>query len=138
MFSILRRAARAFWSAFTSRGALAARNIAVERCIKTIKDEGLRRIFVPFRERDMQAEVEAFLGWYDDFRPHEALGAATPSEIYRTRRPACRGPRIEPRARYPTRPGERLRGKKGAVVRLCIGHPTGRSHLPVVRLRVAA
>jgi transposase InsO family protein len=129
-----RRSVKPRFGAIGKTGSIAI----IERCIKTLKDEGLRRILVPLRQRDMQAEVEAFLGWYNGFRPHEALHAATPNETYRTRRPACRGPRIEPRARYPARRRERLRGKKGAVVRLCIGHHQGRSHLPVIRLRVAA
>jgi hypothetical protein len=68
----------------------------------------------------------------------DQLGGATPNEIYRRVRPACERPRIEPRARYPTRPGEKLRGKKGTVVKLSITHHEGRSHLPVIRLRSAA
>jgi hypothetical protein len=66
------------------------------------------------------------------------LGGATPNEIYRRRQPARDGPRFEPRARYPTRRGNRLRGRKGAIVNLCIGHHEGRSHLPVIHLRSAA
>jgi hypothetical protein len=86
----------------------------------------------------MQAEVEAIVGWYNAFRPHEALRGATPYEIYRRVRPARDGPRFEIRARYPTRRGERLRRKKGAVVTLSITHHEGRAHLPVIRLRPAA
>lgn len=63
---------------------------------------------------------------------------ATPNEIYRRHRPAREGPRLEPRARYPTRRGEKLRGNKGAVVKLVVGHHEGRPHLPVIRLRAAA
>jgi transposase InsO family protein len=110
----------------------------IERCILTLKSEGLRRILVPLRQSAMRDEISAIVDWYNGFRPHEALGGATPNETYRKVRPACRRPRIEPRARYPTRPGEKLRGKKGAVVKLCIGHHAGRSHLPVIRLRSAA
>jgi len=110
----------------------------IERCILTLKSEGLRQILVPPRRTEMQAEVSAIVDWHNGFRPHEALGGATPNEIYRKVRPAHRRPRIEPRARYPTHRGDRLRGKKGALVRLVIGHHEGRSHLPVVRLRVAA
>ena len=110
----------------------------IERCILPLKSEGLRRILVPLRQSAMRDEISATLDWYNGWRPHEALGAATPNEIYRKLRPACRRPRIEPQARYPTRPGERLRGKKGTIVRLVVAHHEGRPHLPVIRLRVAA
>ena len=110
----------------------------IERFVKTSKGEGLRRIVVPLRQADMHAEVEAFVGWFNEHRPHEALRGATPNEIYRKVRPACRRPRIEPRARYPAQRGAKLPGKQGAVVKLCIAHHEGRPHLPVVRLRVAA
>jgi len=53
-------------------------------------------------------------------------------------RPAGDGPRLEVRARYPVRRGEKLRGRKGAVVRLVLGHHEGRAHLAVIRLRAAA
>jgi transposase InsO family protein len=129
-----RRGVRARYGAIGKVGSIAL----IERFVLTLKSEGLRRILVPLRQTEITAEVSAIVDWYNACRPHEALGGATPNEIYRGRRPACRGPRIEPRARYPTRRGERVRGKRGAVVRLMIGHHEGRSHLPVVRLRVAA
>jgi transposase InsO family protein len=110
----------------------------IERFGRTLKDEGLRRILVPLGRTAMQAEVEAFIGWYNAFRPHESLRGATPNEVYRRVRPARDGPRFEIRARYPTRRGEKPRGKRGAVVKLSITHHEGRSHLPVVRLRSAA
>jgi putative transposase len=110
----------------------------IERFMLTLKSEGLRRIIVPLGRTAMQAEVEAFIGWYNAFRPHESLRGATPHEIYRRVRPARDGPRFEIRARYPTRRGEKLRGEKGAVIKLVTGHHEGRAHLPVIRLRSAA
>jgi transposase InsO family protein len=110
----------------------------VERFVRTLKDEGLRRILVPLGRTAMQAEVEAFIGWYNAFRPHESLRGATPNEICRRVRPARDGPRFEIRARYPTRPGEKLRAKKGTVVKLSITDHEGRFHLPVICWRSAA
>jgi hypothetical protein len=108
------------------------------RSPRSAANEGLRRIIVPLSRSEMQAEVEAIVGWYNGFRPHTGLGGATPSEICGRRQPACDGPRLEPRARYPLRRGEKLRARKGTVVTLSIGHHEGRSHLPVIRLRSAA
>jgi len=129
-----RRGVRPRYGAVGKYGSIAL----IERFVLTLKSDGLRRIIVPLGRDEMAAEVSAIVDWYNTSRPHEALGGATPSEIYRKQRPACERPRIEPRARYPTRRGEKLRGKKGAVVKLCIGHHEGRAHLPVVRLRAAA
>ena len=129
-----RRGVRPRYGAVGKYGSIAL----AERFIKTLKDEGLRRIIVPLRRDEMVAEVEAFVGWYNAFRPHESLRGATPNEIYRRVRSARDGPRFEIRARYPTRRGGMLRGKKGVVVKLWIGHHEGRSHLPVIRLRAAA
>jgi transposase InsO family protein len=110
----------------------------VERFIRTLKDEGLRRIVVPLGQSEMLAEVEALVGWYNGCRPHMGLAGATPSEVYCGRRPARARARFELRAGYPVRRGDRLRGKKGAVVNLSIGHHEGRPHLPIIRLRSAA
>ena len=42
----------------------------VERFIKTLKDEGLRRIRVPLRKQNLRCELDAFLLWYNEARPH--------------------------------------------------------------------
>ncbi|MBI5487779.1 MAG: transposase [Deltaproteobacteria bacterium] len=110
----------------------------VERFIRSLKDEGLRRVLVPFRLSMMQVEVASFVDWYNTSRPHMALGGATPTEVYRGRRPANTGPRFETRARYPARGRGKLRAPQGTPLRLCIGYHEGRRHLPVVRLRKAA
>ncbi len=109
-----------------------------ERVILTMKEEGLRRTIVPFRLEEMLVECRAFVDGYNASRPHMTLGGATPNEIRRGVRPARDGPRFETRALCPTRRRERLPAKKGTPLRLCVGHYAGRSHLPVIRLRVAA
>jgi hypothetical protein len=128
-----RRGVRPRFGAVGKTGSIAL----IERFMRTLKDEGLRRIVVPFRLAGMVAEVEAFTTWYSGVRPHTAVGGATPSEIYRGRRPARDDPRYEVRARYPTRRRERLGAKKGTPLRLCVGHHAGRPHLPVIHLRAA-
>ena len=60
-----------------------------------------------------------------------------PIEIYLGREPAHEKPRIEPRARYPAKPGERLRARRGANVRLEVDCLDEHKHLPIVTVKVA-
>jgi len=68
----------------------------IERFIRTLKDEGFRRILVPLTLRKMRAEANAIIAWYNTCRPHTALGGRTPDERYRRIPAACRRPRFEP------------------------------------------
>jgi len=73
----------------------------VERCIRTLKDEGVRHWLAPIRWRTVGRELSRFADWYNGQRPHTGLARATPDEIYFGRRPAHHRPRFEPRARWP-------------------------------------
>ena len=95
----------------------------VERCIRTIKTECTRRILVPFRKRDMLAELKFYGRWYNEWRSHEALGGAAPNDVYNRRRRSRR---------------HKVRGKRAVRLVLDVGRFAGRRHLPVVRLRKAA
>lgn len=66
----------------------------VERFIRTMKDEGMRRIVVPTKHDKMRHEIRYFNEWYNESRPHTALGGQTPNELYNGFRPANRRPRI--------------------------------------------
>ena len=115
----------------------------VERFIRTIKTECTRRILVPYRLAEFQRELSFFLRWYNGERPHGFLEARTPDEVYFRRRPACRAPRFEPRARWPRRspcagPQALVRGRPSATVELALSHRAGRKHLPIVTLRRVA
>ena len=113
-------------------------SIAVlERFMRTLKQEGLRRIVVPLRLASMVREVVLVVRWYNESRPHMALGGATPSEVYRAVRSARDGPRFEPRIQYPTRK-RKLKAQMGAALELSLGYFQGRAHLPIIELRVAA
>ena len=114
-------------------------SIAVtERFMRTLKDEGLRRKLVPLSLRAMRLEVRAFVEWYGRFRPHSALGGATPDEIYFGLPLARDGPRFETRPKWPSDEGVTLRAPQGSVPKLVIHHHRGRRHLPIVELRRAA
>ena len=107
-----------------------------ERVIRTIKDELVARIAVPFGLGAMRTEAGLYVQWYNEFRPHASLGGRTPNEVYESRTPARNLPRFEPRARYPT--SAELRGAPGDKLELEIDYLEGRKHLPIVKLRRAA
>ncbi len=111
----------------------------VERFIRTLKYEGLRRWLVPLGQPDMCAQIAAFVLWYNEHRPHEALGGATPAECRDRRRPARDRLRLEPRQRMPLR-----RSRDGPRAERCgelesVVEYVARLHeLPIVSLRRAA
>jgi len=113
-------------------------SIAVtERAIRSIKDEGIRPTTVPLGLVVMCRLMSLYAYWYNTCRPHSSLGGATPFEAYFGRQPAHEKPRIETRARYPTKSGEKLRARRGAKVRLEIKYLGGEKHLPVVDIKAA-
>jgi transposase InsO family protein len=115
----------------------------VERLIRTMKSEAIRRILVPLDRRTFRREVSLFLEWYNGHRPHSALGAATPNEVYLDCLPRSRAPRYEPRRRWPrgspcAAPPAPVRGRRGQRLRLAVSYLAGRKHLPIVELKKAA
>ena len=53
----------------------------VERFIRSMKTECTRQIVVPFRLDRMRKELVRYAIWYDEHRPHMALGGRTPIEV---------------------------------------------------------
>jgi hypothetical protein len=116
--------------------------LAGERAIRTIKEQGLRRILVPMNLAAMRSELMRLFEWYNLARPHTPLSGAAPAEVLHRRRPANRRPRLEPRARYPAggacaAPPVRARAV-GCRLTLVVSDFDGAKHLPVVRLKQAA
>ncbi len=115
----------------------------IERLIRTMKDEGTRRILVPHHRTDLRTELGSFFAWYNGRRPHMTLAGLTPNEVYFRLRPANRRPRIEPRKRWPrsapcSRPRTLVAGQPGDRLVLEVAFHDGRSHLPIVSLKRAA
>jgi len=115
----------------------------IERFIRTLKDEGTRRIVVPLRRRDMRTELTCHLDWYNEHRPHDYLDGRTPNEVYHDRPAANQAPRIEPRSNWPCRapcaaPAADIDGAPGQKVSLVVRFHAGRKHLPVIQLRRVA
>ena len=115
----------------------------IERFIRTMKEEGMRRIVVATKRDRIRREIRYFIEWYNESRPHSALDGRTPNELYNGLRPANRRPRIEPRERWHRRspcakPRTLVAGKPGARFALVISPHARRSHLPIVSLQRAA
>ncbi len=104
----------------------------------------LRRLpVVPLSKRALQRELRFFADWYNEQRPHTWLGGKTPEEVYHGRRPACRGPRFEPRPLWPrpspcAAPQALVKGVPGVRLDLHVTYHAARKHLPVVTLHRAA
>jgi transposase InsO family protein len=72
-----------------------------ERCIRSLKDECLRIIVVPYRLEAMITELELYVGWFNEHRPHQGLAGKTPNEVFEGKVAARDGPRWETRVRGP-------------------------------------
>ena len=113
----------------------------IERFLRSLKGEMLRRlVIVPLRLSAMHREVTVYTYWYNQHRPHSALGGRTPAEVRDGARARCERVPMEPRARYPlargrpVRMARRVRGR----LELVVDRVDGRAHLPIVSLRRAA
>ena len=134
-----RKAIRQRFGAVGKYGSLAV----IERLIRTIKDEGTRRMIVPYCRDAFRRELSLFIGWYNGHRPHTWLDARTPDEAYFGRPAACCAPRFEPRRRWPrgspcAQPQVKIRGRRGARIEVQVSYLAGRKHLPIVELKRAA
>jgi transposase InsO family protein len=115
----------------------------IERFIRSLKSEGLRRILITMQLQKMRNEVGLYITWYNEHRPSQALGGRTPAEVYQGSTPANIQLRYEPRKRWPTKspcaqPRAKIKGRRGVRLELHVGYFEGRKHLPVVELRKAA
>jgi putative transposase len=116
----------------------------IERFWGTLKREWMRRTLVAYDLNRVREDLRVYLAWYNECRPHSALGGATPHEVHAGLQPACEAPRFEPRrgvaaaAKLPARAPKRVAGRRGQRVELVVESFEGRQHLPVVTLRHAA
>ncbi len=116
----------------------------IERLMRTLKSECTRRlVLVPFRQAELEKELDLWRNWYNAERPHDSLKSMTPDEVYHRRHPACRAARYEPRARWPRSgpcagPHALIRGRPGVEIAMDIHYVSERRHLPLVAIRKAA
>ncbi len=115
----------------------------IERAIRTIKAVVSGLGTIPLRRDKFRQELQYTLDWYNEHRPHMALGGRTPNEAYYHRFPANRRPRFERRPRWPrgspcARPWALVKGTPGVELELEVSYDAGRRHLPIVQLGAAA
>jgi len=114
----------------------------IERLIRTLK-EGLRHIIVPLKRETLRRDLLSLVKWYIEFRPRMTLRGRTPNEVYFSRFPANRQPRLEPRPKWPRGspcavPQVLVAGQPGDEFVLELRRHDGWAHMPVVTLRRAA
>jgi hypothetical protein len=116
----------------------------VERFIRSFKTECVGSLpLVPMHIEQMLAELELYAAWFNEHRPHQALGGRTPNEVYFRRKPANTKPRLEPRAKWPRKspcaaPQAKIRGPCGVRIELVLQFEANRRHLPIIRLKHTA
>jgi transposase InsO family protein len=114
----------------------------VERLIRSMKSECTKRILVPLRLAAMRRELGCYATWYNEHRPHEALGGRTPHEVFTRAPPANEQPRLEPREHWPKKarcaaPNAPLKGRAGVPPDLVVRRLADKRHLPVIAIRRA-
>ena len=97
---------------------------------------------MPFHLPAMRNALGCYATWFNERRPHEALGGRTPHEVYTRAPPANEAPRFEPRIRWPKTarcagPNVQVNGKAGARLTMNVSRLQRRAHLPIVSLRRA-
>ena len=107
----------------------------IERFIKSLKEEWLRRLIIPLRLDAMRADLSVYMSWFNEHRPHQALEGKTPMEVYHHLAPANADRRFEPRSKWPTR---REPDASSIRLTLVVTYHKGRRHLPVIELKQAA
>jgi transposase InsO family protein len=103
----------------------------IERFIRSLKMEHLKRTLIPFSAEKLARLIESYQRFYNEHRPHEALGGLTPDE--RHKGVVLPRARFEPRALWPLPPDVLVR--RGDDLVLEVEHVDGLRHLPVVSLR---
>jgi len=84
----------------------------IERLWRTLKDSLALRTLKPLLRADLERRIELGLVHYAFFRPHEALGGATPAEVYFGFEPAHLSARPPPHGLA----GQAVRAPKFAIV----------------------
>ena len=96
----------------------------VERLIRSIKNECTRRILVPLSLEGVRSEITLYINWYNQHRPHQALGGRIPMDVYYGIEDDIT--RLE------------TRGEDANSIRLVVTRLDNRRHLPIVELKRAA
>ncbi len=107
----------------------------IERFIKSLKDEWLRRLIIPLRLEAMRSDLSAYASWFNEHRPHQALDGCTPREIYEDLVPLNQARRSDLRPAWLADPDD---GVSCLRLTLSVTYHEGRRHLPIIELKRAA
>jgi hypothetical protein len=107
----------------------------IERFIRSLKREHLRRILIPLSRARLEDELGCFQRWYNEERPHQAFDGRTPKE--RADDSPMPPRRFEPRPRFPISSHE-PHVKRCDDLELIVTPFEGRTHLPTIELRASA
>ena len=115
----------------------------IERFILTLKNGYTRLTLVPSNRNAFFRELQLFVRWYNEHRPHTTLAGKTPHEAYYRLFGKNKTVRFEPRSRWPVSspcasPQAPIHGRPGTRLVLQVTYLAGRKALPVVKLRAAA
>jgi hypothetical protein len=99
----------------------------IERFWRSMKDECFRVVHVPSGIHAMRPELDAYVTWYNEHRPHQSLRGLTPKQRLDGTELPARG-----------KGGGKPRGEPRAPPVLVVTKFRGRAHLPIVELRDAA
>jgi hypothetical protein len=83
----------------------------------------------------MRKELQVYTLWFNEHRPHQALGDRTPLEVSEGRASATRTRRFELRAKRPMGQDDIVPSVRLA---LSVSYNERRRHLPIIELRRAA
>jgi len=107
----------------------------IERFIRSLKDEWLRRVIIPLRLEAMRSELSAYTAWFNEHRPHQALNGCTPREIYKD--PVLLDPSPCTAARHARSTVHNV-AKPHPGLTLVVTYHEGRRQLPIIELERAA
>ena len=123
-----RRGVRARFGAVGQHGSIAI----VERFIRSMKEEALARILLPMSVRRLARELDAYVVWYHEHRPHQGLRGRTPREVLDEA--GAKNHKLSPgRQRAPPKRRSEMRPRS-----LVVSFVEGRRHMPIVKLQRAA
>jgi transposase InsO family protein len=110
----------------------------IERFFRSLKQECFRRILAPMRLASFEAELSAYVTWYNEHRPHQGLGGVAPSDrLGRTSNTRCPSFEVRPSSGARGHP-RNARSRACRALELRVHYLEGRRHLPLVDLRKAA
>ena len=115
----------------------------IERFIRSLKEEYLKRLLIPLRMDAMRQEIACYTHWYNEHRPHQSLNGATPLEMYERTTAANQKPRYEPRRQWPpdapcAAPYAPPKPNQDSPLTLVIRFADRHRKLPIIELRQAA